>query len=141
MINLTQQVNSLQDSAQESLEAFFSATGVGMWEWDIQTEVLTVNESWSKTIGYNAEDLQSITISNWLAKLHPQDLIKAKNMLTKHYAGELDFFEIEIRLKHKSGHYIWVLVLGKLVGSDEQGNPQRMIGSHREITKRKDKDD
>ena len=141
MINLTQQVNSLQDSAQESLEAFFSATGVGMWEWDIQTEVLTVNESWSKTIGYNAEDLQSITISNWLAKLHPQDLIKAKNMLTKHYAGELDFFEIEIRLKHKSGHYIWVLVLGKLVGSDEQGNPQRMIGSHREITKRKDKDE
>jgi len=141
VINLTQQVNSLQDSAQESLEAFFSATGVGMWEWDIQTEVLTVNESWSKTIGYNAEDLQSITISNWLAKLHPQDLIKAKNMLTKHYAGELDFFEIEIRLKHKSGHYIWVLVLGKLVGSDEQGNPQRMIGSHREITKRKDKDE
>mgnify|MGYP006074447691 CR=1 FL=1 len=141
MINLTQQVNSLQDSAQESLEAFFSATGVGMWEWDIQTEVLTVNESWSKTIGYSAEDLQSITISNWLAKLHPQDLIKAKNMLTKHYAGELDFFEIEIRLKHKSGHYIWVLVLGKLVGSDEQGNPQRMIGSHREITKRKDKDE
>lgn len=140
MINLTQQVNSLQDSAQESLEAFFSATGVGMWEWDIQTEVLTVNESWSKTIGYSAVDLQSITISNWLAKLHPQDLIKAKNMLTKHYAGELDFFEIEIRLKHKSGHYIWVLVLGKLVGSDEQGNPQRMIGSHREITKRKDKD-
>ena len=141
MINLTQQVNSLQDSAQESLEAFFSATGVGMWEWDIQTEVLTVNESWSKTIGYSAVDLQSITISNWLAKLHPQDLIKAKNMLTKHYAGELDFFEIEIRLKHKSGHYIWVLVLGKLVGSDEQGNPQRMIGSHREITKRKDKDE
>ena len=141
MINLTQQVNSLQDSAQESLEAFFSATGVGMWEWDIQTEVLTVNESWSETIGYNAEDLQSITISNWLAKLHPQDLIKAKNMLTKHYAGELDFFEIEIRLKHKSGHYIWVLVLGKLVGSDEQGNPQRMIGSNREITKRKDKDE
>ncbi len=141
MINLTQQVNSLQDSAQESLEAFFSATGVGMWEWDIQTEVLTVNESWSKTIGYSAEDLQSIKISNWLAKLHPQDLIKAKNMLTKHYAGELDFFEIEIRLKHKSGHYIWVLVLGKLVGSDEQGNPQRMIGSNREITKRKDKDE
>ena len=140
MINLTQQVNSLQDSAQESLEAFFSATGVGMWEWDIQTEVLTVNESWSKTIGYSAVDLQSITISNWLAKLHPQDLIKAKNMLTKHYAGELDFFEIEIRLKHKSGHYIWVLVLGKLVGSDEEGNPQRIIGSHREITKRKDKD-
>ncbi|MFB1015560.1 MAG: EAL domain-containing protein [Alteromonadaceae bacterium] len=137
MINLTQQVNSLQ----ESLEVFFSATGVGMWEWDIQTEVLTVNESWSKTIGYSAVDLQSITISNWLAKLHPQDLIKAKNMLTKHYAGELDFFEIEIRLKHKSGHYIWVLVLGKLVGSDEQGNPQRMIGSNREITKRKDKDE
>ena len=137
MINLTQQVNSLQ----ESLEVFFSATGVGMWEWDIQTEVLTVNESWSKTIGYSAVDLQSITISNWLAKLHPQDLIKAKNMLTKHYAGELDFFEIEIRLKHKSGHYIWVLVLGKLVGSDEEGNPQRIIGSHREITKRKDKDE
>ena len=141
MINLTQQVNSLQDSAQESLEAFFSATGVGMWEWDIQTEVLTVNESWSKTIGYSAVDLQSFTISNWLAKLHPQDLIKAKNMLTKHYAGELDFFEIEIRLKHKSGHYIWVLVLGKLVGSDEERNPQRIIGSHREITKRKDKDE
>ena len=141
MINLTQQVNSLQDSAQESLEAFFSATGVGMWEWDTQTEVLTVNESWSKTIGYSAEDLQSIKISNWLAKVHPQDLIKAKNMLTKHYAGELDFFEIEIRLKHKSGHYIWVLVLGKLVGSDEERNPQRIIGSHREITKRKDKDE
>jgi len=40
-------------------------------------------------------------------------------------------------MKHKSGHYVWVLASGKLVESDDEGQPKRMIGTHLDISERK----
>ena len=53
-----------------------------------------------------------------------------------HSKGEIPY-EVELRYLHKKGHIVWVYSRGKIIEWDEAGKPQRMIGSHVDITRQK----
>ena len=137
MTSKTPQVNEQQDDSREFLALVINVAGVGIWDWQVRTGELTFNERWAEILGYTPEELQSNQIDTWSTKLHPDDLIKAKNLLTQHFNGELKLYEIEVRMKHKLGHYVWVQTSGKLIEKDDEGKPKRMIGTHLNITDRK----
>ncbi|WP_226415452.1 bifunctional diguanylate cyclase/phosphodiesterase [Shewanella glacialimarina] len=119
-------------------EAFLNATGVGIWDWQVQTGDLQFNKIWADMLGHTLGELQPIKFSTWSNTIHPDDFIRANILLDQHFNNQIPFYEFEARMKHKSGHYIWVLALGKLVERDDAGNPKRMVGSHQDITQRKD---
>jgi diguanylate cyclase (GGDEF)-like protein/PAS domain S-box-containing protein len=135
------QGNSEQDTNSERLELVINATGVGVWDWLVQTGELTFNQRWAEIIGYTVEELQSIQFDTWSSHLHPDDLEKAQSLIAQHFDNELDSYEFETRMMHKLGHYVWVLASGKLVERDEEGKPKRMIGTHLDITERKNNDE
>jgi len=114
---------------------------VGIWDWQVQTGELTFNKRWAEIIGHTVEELQPIQFNTWASNLHPDDLKKAESLLAQHFNGELEFYEVEARMKHKSGHYVWVLASGKLVERDDEGKPKRMIGTHLDITERKNNEE
>ncbi len=63
------------------------------------------------------------------------------HLLLNHYpnffnTGETTF-KFEYRLKHKNGHYVWILTRGRAV-LDDAGLPLRTVGSHSDITSRKE---
>ena len=130
-------INNLVVGYNHNFNNFLSATGIGIWNWNIQTGSLTFNESWAKITGHTNKELKSTSMSRWSTSMHSDDSIKAQDILSQYFNGDIDYFECEARLKHKSGHYIWVNILGKIVERDEDGKPKRMIGSHRDITERK----
>ena len=121
----------------ERLQLVINVTGVGFWDWHIQTGALTFNQRWAEIIGYTVEELHPVQFETWANNLHPADLKLAQELLEKHWSGELELYEVEARMKHKDGHYVWVLASGKVVEWD-QGHPMRMIGTHLDITKRKE---
>jgi diguanylate cyclase (GGDEF)-like protein/PAS domain S-box-containing protein len=123
------------------LDIFFDAAGVGIWDWNIRTGELIFNEPLANIVGHSIKDLKSVNFRNWLDNMHPEDSIRAEDLLEQHFNDELNYFEIEARMKHKSGHYVWVSALGKLVERDDDGKPHRMIGSHRDITLRKNNEE
>ena len=125
---------------EERLELIINAAGVGTWDWQIQTGVLTFNERWAGIIGYSVADLQPLTFDTWANSLHPDDLLKAQKLLQKHWDGELELYEVEIRMRHKRGHYVWILASGKVVEWDKGGKPKRMLGTHLDITERKERE-
>ncbi|MBU2881783.1 EAL domain-containing protein [Psychrosphaera sp. B3R10] len=137
MSDKTTPVNNRQENDHERLELIINATGVGIWDWQIQTDELTFNERWAEIIGYRFDELDPIKFDTWASNLHPDDLIRANELITQHFNGDLEFYEVEARMKHKSGHYVWVQASGKLVEWDMDGNPKRMIGFHLDITDRK----
>jgi len=73
----------------------------------------------------------------WTAVVHPDDLTHSNQLLEQHFDGESDRYECELRLKHKDGHWVWVLDSGKVVHRDENGFPVWMIGTLLDISKRK----
>ena len=128
--------NLLQSSLDEErirLENIIHGTGVGTWEWNIKTGETLFNDYWAYMLGYTLSELEPITIKTWMNLTHPDDLLKSKALLEKHFKGELDYYKCEIRLKHKSGEWIWVLDSGSVVEWDDDDQPLKMFGTHVDI--------
>jgi len=125
---------------EERLELVINASGVGVWDWQVQSGDLTFNERWAEIIGFTLEELLPIKFDTWSDNVHPEDLVKANKLLEQHWAGEVDLYEVEARMRHKKGHYVWVLASGKVVEWQEDGQPKRMLGTHLDITDRKERE-
>lgn len=116
-------------------------TGVGTWEWNVQTGETRFNERWAELIGHTLDELAPVSIATWMKYAHPDDLAATGAALERHFSGEIDHYECESRMRHKDGHWIWVLDRGKLVSRTPAGLPEWMAGTHSDITARKGMED
>ena len=112
-------------------------TGVGTWEWNVQTGETRFNQRWATMIGYRLEELEPLSIKTWERVVHPEDLAVSQTALDRHFAGETDHYEAEVRLRHRSGEWIWTLDRGRVITWTEAGRPQWMAGTHLDIRARK----
>lgn len=119
------------------LEDIISGTNIGTWEWDIQTGGLIVNTRWAEIIGYTPEELEPINIDTWNNLTHPADLALANRMIAEHIQGKIPFYDLECRMRHKKGHWVWVLDRGKISHWGPDGKALIMSGTHQDITARK----
>jgi len=124
-------------SQKERLSNIIESTNMGTWEWNVQTGETVFNEKWANIIGYSLEEISPVSIETWMKYAHPDDLERSNALLEKHFRGELDYYHFECRMKHRDGHWVWVLDHGKVVSWTEDGNPLWMYGTHQDITERK----
>lgn len=123
--------------SQTQLALAIEGSGVGLWDWRVQTGQTFFSERWARIIGYTLEELEPIDINTWRKLAHPEDLPKSDALIQKLFACETQAYECEVRMKHKDGHWVWVLDRGKVTERDEAGKPTRMTGTHLAITERK----
>jgi PAS domain S-box-containing protein len=119
------------------LELVLSSTAVGIWDWHIPSGRTLFNQRWAEIIGFSLEELGEVSIETWLRVAHPEDLPISKAKLEAHWAGETPRYICETRMRHRDGHWVWVLDSGQVVSWDAQGKPERMIGTHTDITAQK----
>ncbi|GAB4441166.1 MAG: hypothetical protein Kow0031_23130 [Anaerolineae bacterium] len=119
------------------LTAILEGTNVGTWEWYVQTGETIFNERWANIIGYALAEISPTTIETWHYFAHPDDLPRSGELLRRHFAGELPYYEYEARMRHKDGRWVWVLDRGKVAARNEDGQPLLMSGTHQDITERK----
>lgn len=120
------------------LKETIEGANVGTWEWNLVTDEIIYNERMAEMTGYTMGELESLP-SGQLREIihHPEDRAASKKLLERHFSGELRYYEFESRMKHKEGHYIWVLSRGKVARWTEEGEPQLMLGTYQDITARK----
>ncbi|ODS49999.1 MAG: diguanylate cyclase and metal dependent phosphohydrolase [Halanaerobium sp. 4-GBenrich] len=126
------------EKQKERFNLIIEGTNIGTWEWNIQSGKIIVNQTWAQMLGYNLEELKPSNIEDWRRLTHPQDLKKSNQAFKRHVEGKKEFYNAEIRMKHKEGHWIWVFDRGKIISWTEDGKPFKMFGSHIEITERKE---
>jgi len=119
------------------LEMALAGTRAALWIWNVQTGETVFSERWAKILGYTLGELQPVSIQTWLDLCHPDDLTASTQILEKHFARELDYYECEARMKHKDGRWVWVHDRGKVYEWSETGKPLRMAGTHLDISARK----
>ncbi|MBL8498096.1 PAS domain S-box protein [Nitrosomonas sp. JL21] len=122
------------------LSNIIEGTHIGTWEWNVQTGEVIFNERWAQIIGYRLDELAPISIETWLTYAHPDDLHKSEVLLKAHFAGKLSYYEVEARMRHKHGHWIWVLDRGKVLSWTDDGKPLMMFGTHQDITDLKERE-
>lgn len=122
---------------QEWLHLTTTSSNVGLWEWQPQTGKTVFDEVWANLVGYTLDELQPISIETWNSLVHPDDLDKFEKEIERYFSGETPIYECEVRMKHKEGHWVWILDRGRTVEWDEEGNPTRLVGTHVDITNQK----
>lgn len=119
------------------LASIIEGTGVGTWEWNVQTGETRINKQWAQIVGLTLEDLSPMTIETLNRLVHPNDLTRSASLLEQHYAGETASYECEVRLRHSDGHWVWVLDRGRVLTHTDDGEPEWMFGTHLDIAHRK----
>ncbi|QOJ22390.1 MAG: PAS domain S-box protein [Gammaproteobacteria bacterium] len=122
------------------LSNIIEGTNIGTWEWNVQAGQVIFNQRWAEIIGYTLDELGPISIETWLKYAHPDDLQQSKILLKDHFAGKIPYYECEARMRHKAGHWIWVLDRGKVLSWTTDGKPLMMFGTHQDITERKERE-
>lgn len=110
---------------------------LGVWDWDILSGDCFYSPTWSHMLGYEDGELAD-TSDLWLKLTHPDDRERALASGERHIAGQTASIETELRLKHKDGHWIWVLDRGGTVERDETGKPVRLMGVQTDISRQKE---
>ncbi|EHY1013342.1 diguanylate cyclase [Vibrio vulnificus] len=121
----------------ERLENVIRGTDAGTWYWNIKTGAARFNPRWADIIGYQLEELTPVSIDTWMKYVHPSDLKLSQRRLSDYFSGKTDIYECEVRMKHKDGHWVWVLDRGRVAQWDDDGQPLEMFGTHVDISESK----
>jgi PAS domain S-box-containing protein len=123
-------------TSEQRLNLAVKGGNLGFWDWDMPSGRVTYNRRWADIIGYDIDEIEQ-TYDTWGSRLHPDDRENTENSVRGHLNGKLPFFEAEHRLKTKAGSWRWVLGVGKVSQTDDQGAPTRMTGIMADIHHRK----
>ena len=137
VITARKQAESALHEAQVRLAAIISAANLGTWEWNIQTGETVFNERWAEIVGYKLAELAPISIQTWVDLAHPDDLETSNARLNEVFAGQRAYYDVECRMKHRLGHWVWVQDSGSVTVWTPDGKPLTMSGTHMDITARK----
>ncbi|MBN1158280.1 MAG: response regulator [Bacteroidales bacterium] len=124
-------------TSENRLNMALKGAGVGLWDWDIGTDLINCNERMVEIFGYSMDELEPFSMKTLRGYLHKKDRKTSEDLLEQHFKNEIKSYECEIRIKHKNGQWIWVMERGMVVERNHKGNPIRMIGTHIDITGRK----
>lgn len=124
---------SLQTESRR-LDNIIRATNAGTWEWNVQTGERRYNERWAEMLGYTVDEIGTDRLVNWLSLVHPDDKEVSSAALRRHFRGETGLYECELRLRHRDGHWVWVLDRGRVTSRTADGQPEWMYGTHRDVT-------
>ncbi|WP_460565371.1 MASE3 domain-containing protein [Hydrogenophaga aquatica] len=119
------------------LDNIIAGTRAGTWEWNVQTGETRFNERWAGIVGYRLSELEPVSIETWGRLSHPDDLARSNEALQAHFNQQADFYDCEVRMRHKDGHWIWVHDRGRVREWTADGKPLWMFGTHMDITGRK----
>ena len=121
---------------RERLQAIIEATRAGTWDWNIQTGEVTLDERWAQIVGYTVAELTPASDATWMQLVHPDDRPGYVSQLERHVCGELAVYDVEARMRHKDGRWVWVHASGQVSERDGTGQPLRVSGTHVDITPR-----
>lgn len=108
----------------------------GVWDWNVPEGTVFYSSNWKKMLGYTDEEIGN-SLEEWSSRVHPDDWPVVEEVIRQHLREETPMYRNEHRLRCRDGSYKWILDEGKVVRRDESGKPLRAIGTHKDITSRR----
>ncbi len=128
---------SMDDSAAErekQLQTAISSMGAAIWDWDVTSDLVFTGPRFARIFGVDPTTFNpTMTLHNQLC--HPDDFLRVQQAFRDH-VKEGAPYDVEYRLRHRAGHYVWVHSRGRIVSFDGD-KPLRAIGTIIDITDRR----
>ena len=123
------------EASEKRLTYALEATGEGVWDWDISSNVVKHNAQWCRVLGLNAAFRQH-PVEDFIGLLHQEDRARAMQAVSQCLTEGVPYTS-EHRMLRNDGSIIWVEDRGRVVERGTNGEPLRMVGSVCDITERK----
>jgi len=119
-------------------ESLLEGAQAGTWQWNVQTGELRVNARWAAMLGDTVEQVQPMTMQAVTDRMHPDDATYARARWREHFDGHLAHGDMENRMRHREGHWVWVRNRGQVVSRTKSGAPLWVIGTQIDISAQKE---
>jgi PAS domain S-box-containing protein len=129
-----EEANHLLRASEERYQLAVRGSSAGLWDWDMRTDTMFYSPRFKALLGYTAEEFPDLP-SSLPGVMHPDDLMAARKSLRDHLSQDTPY-QVECRLRLKSGEWRWFLVTG-MAKKDATGHAFRMAGSVIDVTERK----
>ncbi|HEY9858910.1 MAG TPA: PAS domain-containing protein [Candidatus Obscuribacterales bacterium] len=138
LLDITQrkQAEASVRESEERLRLALTAANQGLYDLNVQTGDGIVSPEYALMLGYNPDEFVE-TNAKWRDRLHPDDLAMVYQTYEDYIAGRQNEYHVEFRQRTKAGDWKWILSMGKIVSWDQAGQPVRMLGTHTDISDRK----
>jgi PAS domain S-box-containing protein len=130
---------TLMDEIRRSSEQYrltFEAINDGLWDWDIKSGNVYFNRRFFSILGYIKEIFPQ-NLNTWIGLIHPEDRDVINQTILNKIKQDMAFV-VEYRMRKKDGSWLWVEWRGQTIEWDSDGNPARVIGTHTDISGRKE---
>jgi len=137
--DITQRIETeraLRES-EERLSLAVEGAKLGMWDWHLEAQALDFNELAARMLGYRENEVAS-DVKSVRALTHPEDEARLVDEMEAHLAGTRPFFETDVRMRRKSGGYVWTNIRGRVTERDGRDKPLRVTGMLIDISRRKE---
>lgn len=128
----------MEDALKESEQRWHLAvqgTNDGIWDWNVKTSEVFFSTRWKEMLGYEEQEISN-HLDECLTRVHPDDIVRVKQLIKDHFAKRTPFYISEHRVRCKDNTYKWILARGQAQW-DEDDDIIRMVGSYTDITERK----
>src|SRR5208337_2535665 len=122
--------------SEERLSLALKAAGQFIYDSNLITGETMVSPDYALLFGYDPAEFHETT-AEWIKRLHPDDREQVSAVYGAYIKGEIPEYKVEFRQKTKDGGWKWILSVAKIIKRDADGNPLRMIGTHTDVTERK----
>ncbi len=127
--------NALAES-EERWKFALEGANDGVWDWNYQTGKVLYSKRWKEMFGFTEAEIGS-SKSEWLSRVHPEDLTEVIGIIEQHLSSETLPPSVEYRFRCKDGSWKWTLGRDMVVSRDSEGKPLRLVGTSSDISERK----
>jgi len=137
------QITEIQNQMEQRLQTYkiaLDSINDGVWEWDLKTNKAFFSDKYYTMLGYHPGEFEA-SFESWENLIHPEDIEEAKRLIQLHFENRQETYEVEFRMKTKSGDYKWILGRGKVYERDNGDKPMKVVGTHVDISELKQKEE
>lgn len=131
-----EQVNQRLTLSDERWRFALEGSESGVWDWNILNNKIEYSLGWKNIFGFDDDTLQG-TYEEWISLIHPEDRKRVTKILDAYLEGVYESYSIEYRFRCHDDSWKWVLSKGMVVKRGVSGEPERMVGTNTDVTKKK----
>lgn len=124
---------------EQRWELVVRANNDGIWDWNPRGHNTFYSDRYFEMLGYRPGEVAN-DVEVWEKLVFQEDFERVSGLLNAHLRGETECYEAEYRMHAKDGSLRWILSRGKAhIAAD--GSVTRVVGSHTDITERKNNEE
>lgn len=123
-------------ASEQRLDLALKAANLGMWDWDTTAPHVFFEEPFARFVG-RPELPREVPMALMTSITDPADGARFNTAMADLLRGRTGFFDIEHRVRHAEGRWVWLHTFGNVTARDANGRAMRVTGVIADITARK----